>query len=49
VVDVCLATLARLPRVCAFAKTVSAMDLIDILLIQVLYRLEQITDDDLAT
>jgi len=49
VVDVCLATLARLSRMCAFAKTLRAIYLIDILLIQVLYRLEQITDDDLAT
>ena len=44
-----LATLALLPRVCAFAKTVRTMDLINILLIQVPYRLEQITDDDSAT
>ena len=45
----CFAALARLPSVCVFAKPIRAMDLIGILLIQVLYRLEQITDYDSAT
>jgi hypothetical protein len=44
--DECLATLALLPRVRALAKTVRAMDIINVLLIQVPYCLEQITDDD---